>query len=169
MMIESMTSTPPEKVTGWKGIPDAVHFDRLKVALFNAKGRGRFDRAAADGILDDLRNVAYRHGIAAASIFQFVDDDFIEADESLAATKDDLDHMSRNLPFLKTVTAVVEEIESIRDEMTEDARTFFGWRRYSGKWASPNPIWSELRQAFQEGRDDVGQASGQVQCPIFIP
>ncbi|NKQ86828.1 hypothetical protein C3Y91_21165 [Rhizobium sp. UPM1133] len=62
--------------------------------------------------------------------------------------QDDLHRMSRNLPFLREVTAVVEEIKSIRDEMSDEARIFFGWRPYAGKWAFPNPVWSELRQAF---------------------
>jgi hypothetical protein len=63
--------------------------------------------------------------------------------------------MSRNLPFLREVAAVVEEIESIRADMSEEARILFGWRPYAGKWSFPNPVWSELRQPFQEGRDNA--------------
>lgn len=73
--------------------------------------------------------------------------------------------MSRNLPFLREVTAVVEEIESIRDEMSDEARVFFGWRPYAEKWAFPNPVWTELRQAFQEGRDDAEKEFHF--CPAF--
>lgn len=40
--------------------------------------------------------------------------------------------MSRNLRFLRRVTAAVEEIESIKDEMSEEDRQFFGWRPYAG-------------------------------------
>ncbi|NEK17707.1 hypothetical protein [Rhizobium leguminosarum] len=60
-------------------------------------------RAAADRILDDLRN-----GVAAAQVFQFLDQDYIDADEDLSMAQDDLHRMSRNLPFLREVTAVVE-------------------------------------------------------------
>ncbi|MBY5346038.1 hypothetical protein [Rhizobium leguminosarum] len=60
-----MTAELP-KVTGWKGLSDVAHFERLKTALFRTRGRTRFDRAAADRILDDLRHVAYRNGVAAA-------------------------------------------------------------------------------------------------------
>ncbi|WP_326912953.1 hypothetical protein [Rhizobium johnstonii] len=50
---------------------------------------------------------------------------------------------------------MVEEIVCIRDEMSDEARIFFGWRPYAEKWVFPNPVWNELRQAFQEGRDDA--------------
>ncbi|TAZ68018.1 hypothetical protein ELH72_35740 [Rhizobium ruizarguesonis] len=143
-----MTTAEPPKVTGWKGLSDAAHFERLKTALFRTRGRTRFVRAAADRILDDLRHVAYRNDVAAAQVFQFLDQDYIDADEDLSMAQDDLHRMSRNLPFLREVTAVVEEIKSIRDEMSDEARIFFGWRPYAGKWAFPNPVWSELRQAF---------------------
>lgn len=161
--------TTPKTVSGWKGMPDAVHFERLKIVLHRARGRGRFDRAAADRIMDDLRHVAYRNGVAAARVFQFMDDDFIQGDEDLAAAKDDLDGMSRNLPFLKTVSAVVEEIESIQDEMTEDARLFMGWRPYSGKWAWPSPLWTEMVSAFREGRSDAERAAEGARCPVSTP
>ncbi|WP_188080043.1 hypothetical protein [Neorhizobium sp. P12A] len=69
--------------------------------------------------------------------------------------------------FVVTGTAVVEEIESIRDEMSDEARVFFGWRPYAEKWAFPNPIWSELRQAFQEGRDDAERTPERARCPVF--
>ncbi|MBY3514147.1 hypothetical protein HFN76_18190 [Rhizobium laguerreae] len=141
------------KVTGWKGLSYAAHLERLKTALFWTRGRTRFDRAADDGILDDLRHVAYRNGVAAAQAFQFLDQDYIDADEDLSMAQDDLNRMSRNLPFLREVTAVVEEIESIQDEMLDEARLFFGWRPYAEKWAFPNPVWIELRTAFQEGTD----------------
>ncbi len=155
MSIGSMATSDPQKVAGWKGLSDAAHFERLKTALFRSRGRAHFDRAAADRILDDLRHVAYRNGIAAARVFQFMDDDFIQADEDLTSAKDDLDRMSRNLPFLKTVAAVVEEIEAVQDEMTMEAKLFMGWRPYAGRWAWPNPMWTDLRQSFQEGRDDA--------------
>ncbi|MBY5461344.1 hypothetical protein HFO89_34415 [Rhizobium leguminosarum] len=155
MTIKSMTTAEPQKVTGWKGLSDAGHLERLETALFRARGRTRFDRAAADRFLDDLRHVAYRNGIAAAQVFQFLDQDYIDADEDLSMAQDDLHRMSRNLPFLREVAAVVEEIESIRADMSEEARILFGWRPYGGKWSSPNPLWSELRQAFQEGRDNA--------------
>ncbi|NEI62159.1 hypothetical protein [Rhizobium leguminosarum] len=164
-MSESMTTAELPKVTGWKGLSDAVHFERSKTALFRTRGRTRFDRAAADRILDDLRHVAYRNGVAAARVFQFVDQECIDADEDLSPAQDDLNRMSRNLPFLREVTAVVDEIESIRDEMSEEARVFFGWQPYSGKWAFPNPVWCELRQAFQEGRDI---AEKLMICPMFV-
>ncbi|MBX4900122.1 hypothetical protein [Rhizobium bangladeshense] len=162
-----MTTVEPQKVSGWKGLSDAAHFERLKTALSRSKGRARFDRAAADRILDDLRHVAYRRGRRAAEVFQFLDQDFIDADEDLSMAQDDLNRMSRNLPFLREVTAVVEEIESIRDEMTEEARLFFGWRPYADKWAFPNPVWIELRTAFQEGRDDIEPGFATSHCPIF--
>jgi hypothetical protein len=165
MTIESMTADASPKVTGWKGLSDAAHFERLKTALFRTRGRTRFDRAAADRILDDLRHVAYRRGIEATRVFQFLDQDYIDADEELSSAQDDLNRMSRNLPFLREVTAVVEEIESIRDEMSDEARIFVGWRPYAGKWAFPNPVWSELRQAFQEGRDDA--ECEERTCPVF--
>lgn len=168
MTIESMTTTAPPKLTGWKGLSDAAHFERLKAALFRAKGRSRFDRADADRILDDLRHVAYRRGRQAAEVFQFLDQDFIDADEDLSMAQDDLNRMSRNLPFLREVTALVEEIESIRDEMTDEARVFFGWRPYADKWAFPNPVWIELRQAFQEGRDDAESEPRKSACPTFL-
>lgn len=168
MTIESMTTTIASKVTGWKGLSDAAHFERLKTILFRARGCVRFDRTAADRILDDLRRVAYWNGIARAMPFQFMDQDDIDADEDLSSAQDDLNRMSRNLPFLKSVAVVVEEIESIRDEMSEEARIFFGWRPYSRKWAWPSPVWSELRQAFQEGRDDAEQSLSEVRCPVFF-
>ena len=156
MSIESMMTVPSQKmVTGWNGLGDAADFERLKTALFRTRGSGHFDRAAADRILDDLRHVAYRRGRQAAEVFQLLDQDFIDADEDLTMAQDDLDGMSRNLPFLREVTAVLEEIESIREEMAEEARIFFGWRPYAERWAWPNPVWSELQAAFQEGRDDV--------------
>lgn len=158
----------PLKVTGWKGLSDTAHFGRLKTALFRARGHNRFDRAAADRILDDLRHVAYRRGRRAAEVFQFLDQDFIDADEDLSMAQDDLNRMSRNLPFLQEVTAAVEEIESIRDEMFEEARIFFGWRPYAQKWAFPNPVWSELRTAFQEGRDDAESEPQKSACPTFL-
>ena len=167
MSIESMTTTATTKVTGWKGLSDAAHFERLKTALFQTRGRTRFDRAAADRILDDLRHVAYRRGRQASEVFQFLAQDFIDADEDLSMAQDDLNRMSRNLPFLREVTAVVEEIESIRDEMSNEARVFFGWRPYAGKWAFPNPVWSELRTAFQDGRDDVERGFAASHCPLF--
>jgi len=49
-----------------------------------------------------------------------------------------VNRMSRNLPFLREVSAVVEEIESIGDEMSDEARLFFGWRPYAEKWRSWN-------------------------------
>lgn len=159
MTTESMTALERPKITGWKGLSDAAHFERLKTAMFRARGRTRFNRAAADRILDDLRHVAYRRGIAAAQVFQFLDQDYVDEDEDLSMAQDDLSRMSRNLPFLREVVAVVEEIESIRHEMSDEARIFFGWRPYAGKWAFPNPVWSELRTAFQEGRDDVERYS----------
>lgn len=165
MRTASSENIPPHKVTGLNGLSDAAHFERLKTALFRARGRARFDRAAADRILDDLRHVAYRRGRLAAEVFQFMDQDFIDADEDLSMAQDDLNRMSRNLPFLREVTAVVEEIESIRDGMSDEARVFFGWRPYAGKWAWPNPVWSELKTAFQEGRDD---AEGRSSCPLFV-
>ncbi|MBB3967236.1 hypothetical protein [Rhizobium metallidurans] len=167
MSIESMTTARPRQVTGWKGLSDAAHFERLKTALFRSRGRARFDRAAADRILDDLRHVAYRRGRQASEVFQFLDQDFIDADEDLSMAQDDLNRMSRNLPFLREVTAVVEEIESIRDQMSDEARIFFGWRPYAERWAFPNPVWSELRTAFQEGRDDADRAPGRSRCPVF--
>lgn len=48
--------------------------------------------------------------------------------------------------------------------MSDAARIFFGWRPYAAKWGFPNPIWSELRAAFQEGRDDAEDCSP---CPVF--
>lgn len=153
MSIESMMTSGPQKVTGLNGLGDTAHFDRLKTALFGTRGSGHFDRAAAYRILDDLRHVAYRRGWQAAEGFLFLDQDFIDASEDLSMAQDDLNGMSRNLPFLREVTAFVEVIESIRDEMSEEARLFLGWRPYSGKWAFPNPVWSELTEAFQEGRD----------------
>ncbi|MBY5406830.1 hypothetical protein [Rhizobium leguminosarum] len=108
-----MTTAELPKVTGWKGLSDAAHFERLKAALFRTRGRTRFDRAAADRILDDLRHVAYRNGVADAQGFQFLDQDYIDADEDLSMAQDDLNRMSRNLPFLRVVAVVVEEIESI--------------------------------------------------------
>ncbi|PZU82837.1 MAG: hypothetical protein DI528_18575 [Shinella sp.] len=167
MSIESLTTPAPRKVTGWKGLSDAAHFERLKMALFRARGRTHFDRAAADRILDDLRHVAYRRGRQAAEVFQFLDQDFIDADEDLSMAQDDLNRMSRNLPFLREVTAVIEEIESIRDEMSDEARVFFGWRPYAQRWAFPNPLWSELRTAFKEGRNDAEQTS-VASCPVFV-
>ncbi|NKL77644.1 hypothetical protein [Rhizobium leguminosarum] len=167
-MSESMTTAELPKVSGWKGLSDAGHFQRLKTALFRTRVRTRFDRAAADRILDDLRHVAYRNGVAAAQVFQFLDQDYIDADEDLSSAQDDLNRMSRNLPFLRQATAVVEEIESIRDEMPEEARIFFGWRPYAGKWAFPNPVWTELRQAYQEGRDDAESMAAERQCPVFL-
>lgn len=169
MTIESMTTTAPPKVTGWKGLSDAAHFERLKAALFRAKGRSRFDRAAADRILDDLRHVAYRRGRQAAEVFQFLDQDFIDADEDLSMAQDDLNRMSRNLPFLREVATVVEEIESIRGEMSDEAQVFLGWRPYAQKWAFPNPVWSELRTAFQDGRDDAERTMAVPRCPLFGP
>lgn len=167
MSTESMTPTAMPKVTDWKGLSDAAHFERLKTALFRARGRIRFDRAAANRILDDLRHVAYRRGVEAARVFQFLEQDYIDMDEDLSSAQDDLNRMSRNLPFLREVTAVVEEIESIRDEMTDEARVFFRWRLYAKKWAFPNPVWSELRTAFQEGRNDAEKDQGR-RCPSFI-
>ncbi|MDC7741233.1 hypothetical protein [Rhizobium binxianense] len=167
-MSESMTTAELPKVTGWKGLSDAAHFERLKTALFRTRGRTRFDRASADRILDDLRHVAYRNGIAAARVFQFLDQDYIDADEDLSSAQDDLNRMSRNLPFLREVAVVVEEVESIKDEMSDEARIFFGWRPYAQKWAFPNPVWSELRQAFQEGRDDAHGHPKNASCPRFM-
>lgn len=167
-MSESMTTAELPKVTGWKGLSDAGHFERLKTALFRTRGRTRFDRAAADRIIDDLRHVAYRNGLAAARVFHFLDQDYIDADEDLSMAQDDLHRMSRNLPFLREVTAVVEEIESIRDEMSDEARVFFGWRPYAEKWAFPNPVWSELRQAFQEDRDDAERNRRELRCPSYV-
>jgi len=167
MTIESMTTTASPRVTGWKGLRDAVHFERLKTALFRTRGRTRFDRAEADRILDDLRHVAYRRGVEAAQVFQFLDQDFIDSDEDLSMAQDDLNRMSRNLPFLREVTAVVEQIESIRDEMSDEAQIFFGWRPYAQKWAFPNPVGSELRTAFQEGRNDAENHDGSQFCPIY--
>jgi len=165
--IEFMTTAEPQTVTGWKGLSDAAHFERLKTALFRARGRAPFDRAAADRIVDDLRHVAYRRGRQAAEVFQFLDQDLIDTDEDLSMAQDDLNRMSRNLPFLREVTAVVEEIESIRDEMSDEARVFFGWRQYAAKWAFPNPVWRELRTAFQEGRDDIKDEMPKIYCPVF--
>ncbi|RFB90735.1 hypothetical protein B5K08_17500 [Rhizobium leguminosarum bv. trifolii] len=165
--MEPLTTTASPKATGWKGLSDAAHFERLKTALFRTRGRTRFDRAAADRILDDLRHVAYRRGIEAARVFQFLDQDYVDADEDLSMAQDDLNRMARNLPFLLEVAAIVEEIESIRDDMSEEARVFFGWRPYAEKWAFPNPVWSELRQAFQEGRDDGVRQPEKVVCPRF--
>jgi hypothetical protein len=169
MTIESMTIVQPPKFTGWKGLSDAAHFERLKPALFRTRGRTRFDRAAADRILDDLRHVAYQRGIEAARVFEFLDQDYIDADEDLSMAQDDLNRMSRNLPFLREVTAVVEEIESIQGEMSDEARLFFGWRPYAEKWAFPNPVWSELWQAFQEGRDDADRVPEGIACPRWLP
>jgi len=168
MPIESMATIVFPKVTGWKGLSDAAHFERLKTALFRTRGRTRFHRAAADRILDDLRHVAYRRGVEAARVFQFLDQDFVDADEDLSMAQDDLNRMSRNLPFLREVTAAVEEIESIRDEMSDEARVFFGWRPYAAKWAFPNPVWSELRTAFQEGRNDAESEPQKSACPTFL-
>ncbi|MBB4249450.1 hypothetical protein [Rhizobium sp. BK008] len=167
-MRESTTTAQAPKVTGWKGLSDAAHFERLKTALFRTRGRTRFDQAAADRILDDLRHVAYRNGVAAARAFQFLEQDFIDTDEDLSMAQDDLNRMSRNLPFLREVTAVVEEIESIRDEMSAEARIFFGWRPYAEKWAFPNPVWTELRTAFQEGRDDAERNRRELRCPSYV-
>lgn len=63
-----------------EGLSDAAHFERLKTALFRTRGRTRFDRAAADRILDDLRQVAYRRGVEAARVFPFPDQDYVDAD-----------------------------------------------------------------------------------------
>lgn len=88
-------------------------------------------------------------------------------DKDLSSVQDDLNRMSRNLPFQREVAAVVQEIESIRDEMSSDARVFFGWRPYAGKWAFSNPIWTELGKASQDGRDDAEKAF-QASCPVFL-
>ncbi|MGH0359226.1 hypothetical protein [Sinorhizobium meliloti] len=64
-----------------------------------------------------------------------MDEDFIEADEDLAAAKVD-DRMSRNIPFLRKVAAVVEEIESIQDEMSEEAGCSSGEGRTPGRGRS---------------------------------
>lgn len=148
MSMESIMTSATQKVTGSNGLGDTAHFDRLKTALFGARENSLFDRAAADRILDDLRHVAYRRGRQAAEVFQFLEQDYMDADEDLSMAQDDLNRMSRNLPFLREVTAVVEEIESIREEMSEEARIFFGWRPYAERWAWPNPVWSELQAAF---------------------
>lgn len=105
-------------------------------------------------MLQGLISRAYRRGRQAAEVFQFVDQDFIDASEDLSMAQDDLNVMSRNLPFLREVTAFVEEVKSF----SEEARLFFGWRPYAGRWAFPNPVWSELQTAFQEGRDDAESA-----------
>ncbi|TBZ27201.1 hypothetical protein E0H36_32120 [Rhizobium leguminosarum bv. viciae] len=167
-MSEPMTTAELPKVTGWKGLSDVAHFERLKTALFRTRGRTRFDRAAADRILDDLRHVAYRNGVSAAQVFQFLDQDYIDAGEDLSMAQDDLNRMSRNLAFLREVAAIVEEIESIRDEMSDEARVFFGWRPYAGKWSWPNPVWHELRTAFQEGRDDATREDENISCPVYF-
>ncbi|TDK39128.1 hypothetical protein E2F50_03075 [Rhizobium deserti] len=167
MTIESMTTTAPPEVTGWKGLSDPAHFEQLKTALFRSRGRAGFDWAAPDRILDDLRHVAYRRGRQVAVVFQFLDQDFIEAEEDLSMAQDDLNRMSRNLPFLRKVTAVVEEIESIWGEMSDVARLFMGWRPYSGQWAWPNPLWVEMTAAFREGRDDADRQE-EVECPISL-
>ncbi len=167
MRTESMTTTVSKKVTGFKCLSDAAHFDRLKKALFCSRGNALFDRAAADRVLDDLRHVAYRRGRLAAEVFLFLDQEIIDADEDLSMAQDDLDRMSRNLPFLREVTAVVEEVESIREELAEEAQIFFGWRPYARRWAWPNPVWSELTVAFEEGRDDAEKAF-QASCPVLL-
>ncbi|TAU52494.1 hypothetical protein ELI43_06510 [Rhizobium leguminosarum] len=131
-----MTTAELPKVTGWKGLSDTAHFERLKTALFRTRGT-RFDRAAGNRILDDLRHVAYRNGVAAARVFQVLDQDYIDTNEDLSMAQDDLHRMSRNLRFLRAVAAILEEIESIRDEMSDEARIFFGWRPYAEKWAFP--------------------------------
>ncbi|UFW80866.1 MULTISPECIES: hypothetical protein [Rhizobium] len=76
-----MTTAEQPKVSGWKGLSDTLHFERVKTALYRTRGRTRFDRAAADRILDDLRHVAYRNGLAAARVFQFVGQEYFDADE----------------------------------------------------------------------------------------
>lgn len=101
MTIKSMTTVDPPKVTGWKGLSDAGHFERLKIAPFRTRDAPRFDREAGDRIMDDLRHVAYRSGVEAAQVFQFLDQDHIDADEDLSMAQDDLNRMSRNLPFLR--------------------------------------------------------------------
>lgn len=168
MSIESMTTAAPQKVTGLNGLGDAAHFERLRTALFGTRGSGHFDRAAAHRILDDLRHVAYRRGRQAAEVFQFLDQGFIDEDEDLQMAQADLDGMSRNLPFIREVTSVVEEIESIQDEMPEEAQLFFGWRPYAGRWAFPNPVWNELLQAFQDGRDDAERNQQENRCPSYV-
>lgn len=42
---------------------------------------------------------------------------------------------------------------------------FFGWRPHAQRWAFPNPVWSELRQSFQEGTDDLESTGSK--CPVF--
>lgn len=133
MSNEFITTPVPEKVTGFKGLSDAAHFDRLSKALLGARENALFDRAAADRVLDDLRYVAYRRGRLAAEVFLFLEQEFIDADEDLSMAQDDLNGMSRNLPFLREITAVLEEIESIREEMSEEAqiKTF---KSRGGEW-----------------------------------
>ena len=57
-----------------------------------------------------------------------IDQDIIDADEDLSKAQEDPNQMSTNLPFLQEVAAVIEEIESIRNTMSDQARAFFGWR-----------------------------------------
>ena len=43
---------PDDRIAeGYRGLSDAVHFERLKTALFRTRERTRFDQAAADRIL----------------------------------------------------------------------------------------------------------------------
>lgn len=140
MCTESLTTTVSKKVTGFKCLSDAAHFDRLSKALVGARENALFDRAAADRVLDDLRHVAYRRGRLAAEVFLFLDQDFIDASEDHSMAQEDPNGMSRNLPFLREAAAVVQQIGSIREEMSEEAQIFFGWRPYAGRWALPNPV-----------------------------
>lgn len=54
-----------------------------------------------------------------------MDENFIVADENVAAAKDGLDRTSKNLPFLRRLTVMVEEIESIQDQLSEAAAALY--------------------------------------------
>jgi hypothetical protein len=76
--------------------------------------------------------------------------------------------MSINLPFLREVTTVVEEVESIRDEIRMKLESSSVGVRIRGSGRSRILSGQELRQAFQEGRDDAENRAEAFKCPVFL-
>ena len=89
----------------------------------------------SDRILNNLRHVAYRRRLLAGRAFQFLDHDFIEADENLQIRQN-----VNKSSFITADCRRVGETESIHDKMRKEAQLISGWRLYSEKWALPNSM-----------------------------
>lgn len=117
---------PPTRAAEDRAVPD--------------EGRGRFDRRPPA--------VAFRNGIAAARVFEFLDQDYVDADEDLSTAQDASTACRGIFLFSRRLRPLSNRLNPYGGDdggRSNLLRMGAVW----GEVAWPNPVWPELRHAFR--------------------